>query len=119
MQKPVHRLLLILSLLALSGCQYFKFPGVYKINIQQGNIVTQEMVDQLKPGMTQRQVRYIMGNPLVQDTFNPNRWDYIYTLIPAKGEPTKERITIFFEDDKLSHFSGDFVPDATRAESSN
>lgn len=111
MQKPLRLLpLLLLSLLLASGCQYFKFPGVYKIDVQQGNIITQEMVDQLKPGMSPRQVRFIMGNPLVQDTFNPDRWDYIFTRIPAKGEATKERITIFFEDDKLTHFTGDFVP---------
>ena len=111
MQKHQHRLPLILLVVTLvSGCQYFRFPGVYKINVQQGNIITQEMIDQLKPGMTRRQVRYIMGNPLIQDTFNPDRWDYVYTMIPAKGEPTKERMSIYFEDDKLVRFSGDFVP---------
>lgn len=114
MQKPAQRILLLLALASLVGCQYFKFPGVYKVNIQQGNIVTQEMVDQLKPNMTKRQVRYIMGNPLIEDTFNPDRWDYVYTFRPAKGEPTKERITIYFKDDKLSHFTGDFVPSSAQ-----
>jgi len=115
MQKQVRRLFIAISLMLLAGCQYFQFPGVHKIDIQQGNIVTQEMIDQLKPGMSQRQVRYIMGNPLIEDTFNPDRWDYFYSMIPASGEPTKERISIYFKGDTLSHFSGDFVPSAAQA----
>lgn len=110
MQIHVQRLFLAISLLLLTGCQYFQFPGVYKIDIQQGNIVTQEMVDQLKPGMTKRQVRYVMGTPLMEDTFNPNRWDYYYSMAPGKGELVKERITIFFDGDNLSHFQGDYSP---------
>ena len=71
MQKPIKLISVVILLLITVGCSYAKFPSVYKINIQQGNIVTQEMVDQLKPGMTERQVRYIMGNPLIEDTFSP------------------------------------------------
>ncbi|NIB44612.1 outer membrane protein assembly factor BamE [Pseudomaricurvus alkylphenolicus] len=113
MQKSLFRLLALAGLLTLGGCQYFQFPGVHKINIQQGNIVTQDMVDQLKPGMTRRQVRFVMGTPLVQDTFSPDRWDYFYSMVPARGEPTKERISIYFKDDKLTHFTGDFAPSAS------
>ncbi|WP_439134858.1 outer membrane protein assembly factor BamE [Pseudomaricurvus sp.] len=112
MQKHVRRLFLATSLLLLAGCQYFQFPGVYKIDIQQGNIVTQEMIDQLKPGMTKRQVRYVMGTPLIEDTFNPNRWDYYYSMAPGKGELVKERVSIYFEGDSLSYFSGDYSPSA-------
>ena len=75
--------LTLVGLLALAGCS---FPGVYKIDIQQGNVVTQDMIDQLRPGMTRRQVRFIMGNPLIQDTFNTNRWDYLYSLQPGGGK---------------------------------
>ena len=75
------RLIILLSLLvptlALSGCSGIGFPGVYLINIDQGNIVDQEMVDQLKPEMTRRQVRFLLGTPIVEDTFNNDRWDYI------------------------------------------
>ena len=112
MQKPLRYILLLMitSAIFTTGCESLRFPGVYKINVQQGNIITQEMVDQLKPGMTQRQVRFIMGNPLIQDTFNPDRWDYVYTMIPAKGEPTKERLTIFFEGDTLAYMTGDYRP---------
>ena len=81
--------LTFLGIAALAGCS---FPGVYKIDIQQGNVVTQDMIDQLRPGMTQRQVRFIMGNPLVADTFHPNRWDYIYSMQPGGGERQQERV---------------------------
>ncbi|MCV6614017.1 MAG: outer membrane protein assembly factor BamE [Cellvibrionaceae bacterium] len=110
MQKPFMLLITSLCLVLLGGCSYLKFPGVYSLDIQQGNIVTQEMVDQLKPGMTKRQVRFVLGTPLVADTFNPDRWDYYYSLKDAKGNITKESLTVFFTDDKLTRFSGDFRP---------
>lgn len=113
MQKACRRLLAVLMLASLAGCSYFQFPGVYKLEIQQGNIITQEMVDQLKPGMTKRQVRFILGTPLLADTFNANRWDYFYSLRDPQGETAKERITVFFQDDKLTHFTGDFTPGQT------
>jgi outer membrane protein assembly factor BamE len=61
------------------------------------------MIDQLKPGMTKTQVKFIMGTPLIADTFNQNRWDYFYGLKPAEGEEVRERMVIFFKDDKLSY----------------
>ena len=100
------------GLLALAGCS---FPGVYKIDIQQGNVVTQDMIDQLRPGMTRRQVRFIMGNPLIQDTFNTNRWDYLYSLQPGGGKRQQERMSVFFnESDQLVSLSGDFMPGVSR-----
>ena len=78
---PFVRLLLIaLFIASLTACGAVGFPGVYRINVEQGNIVDQEMVNQLKPGMSRRQVRFIMGTPLVEDTFNSNRWDYTYSV---------------------------------------
>ena len=104
--------LTLVGLLALAGCS---FPGVYKIDIQQGNVVTQDMIDQLRPGMTRRQVRFIMGNPLIQDTFHTNRWDYLYSIQPGGGERQQERISIFFnENDQLASLSGDFMPGVSR-----
>ncbi|MFJ4386123.1 outer membrane protein assembly factor BamE [Pseudomonas sp. NPDC089408] len=104
--------LALAGLLALAGCS---FPGVYKIDIQQGNVVTQDMIDQLRPGMTRRQVRFIMGNPLIQDTFNTNRWDYLYSLQPGGGKRQQERMSIFFnESDQLVSLSGDFMPGVSR-----
>ncbi|HDS1733887.1 outer membrane protein assembly factor BamE [Pseudomonas sp. BP8] len=104
--------LTLVGLLALAGCS---FPGVYKIDIQQGNVVTQDMIDQLRPGMTRRQVRFIMGNPLIQDTFNTNRWDYLYSLQPGGGKRQQERMSIFFnEGDQLVSLSGDFMPGVSK-----
>ena len=104
--------LTFVGLLALAGCS---FPGVYKIDIQQGNVVTQDMIDQLRPGMTRRQVRFIMGNPLIQDTFNTNRWDYLYTLQPGGGQRQQERMSVIFDDnDQLASLSGDFMPGVSR-----
>ncbi len=96
--------------LLIAGCS--EFPGVYKIDIPQGNVVTQEMVDQLRPGMTPSQVRYILGTPLVNDSFSENRWDYIYSIKEGDGQRYQERISLFFEDDKLARLSGDFRPGA-------
>ncbi|NQD93536.1 outer membrane protein assembly factor BamE [Pseudomonas sp. CrR25] len=100
------------GLIALAGCS---FPGVYKIDIQQGNVVTQDMIDQLRPGMTRRQVRFIMGNPLLTDTFHSNRWDYLYSLQPGGGERLQERVSVIFDgNDQLAGLSGDFLPGVSR-----
>lgn len=100
------------SLLVLAGCS---FPGVHKIDIQQGNVVTQDMVDQLRPGMTTRQVRFIMGTPLIADTFNSNRWDYLYSIQLAGGTRKQERISLIFGDDnQLQGLGGDFLPGVSR-----
>ncbi len=100
------------GLIALAGCS---FPGVYKIDIQQGNVVTQDMIDQLRPGMTRRQVRFIMGNPLITDTFHANRWDYLYSIQPGGGTRLQERISLMFDgNDQLAGLSGDFMPGVSR-----
>ena len=101
---------LALTLTACGNVSTLDFPGVYKIGIPQGNIITQEMVDQLRPGMTKRQVIFVMGTPLVRDPFNQDRWDYIYSFQPGGGERGQEGISVFFEDDALMRFAGDFTP---------
>ena len=76
--------------------------------MQQGNVVTQEMVDKLRPGMTHSQVRYVMGTPLITDTFHQNRWDYYYYLRKT-GEKTGEsqRLTVIFKNDSMVSIQGD------------
>jgi outer membrane protein assembly factor BamE len=82
----------------------------YRIDIQQGNYVSQEMVAQLKPGMTKDQVRFVLGTPLLTDVFHSDRWDYIYLFRPGnRGEPQKRQLTVFFENGKLSRVAGDVV----------
>ena len=116
MQNTKHLLtsFTFVGLLALAGCS---FPGVYKIDIQQGNVVTQDMINQLRPGMTRKQVRFIMGNPLLTDTFHADRWDYLYSLQPGGGERQQERISVIFNpNDQLVSLSGDFMPGVSRDE---
>lgn len=90
----------------LSGCSTDKIPGVYRIDIQQGNEITQDMINQLQPGMTKNQVAYVLGTPLIIDTFQPDRWDYIYSFHPGNGEREQRRITIHFQNEQLSYLEG-------------
>tara|TARA_R110001606_G_scaffold361754_7_gene515337 strand:- start:256042 stop:256584 length:543 start_codon:yes stop_codon:yes gene_type:complete len=94
-------------ILSLSACSTDKIPGVYRIDIQQGNDVTQDMINQLKPEMTKKQVAYVMGTPLLIDTFHPDRWDYIYSFQPGNSNREQRRLTLFFMDDKLERIEGD------------
>ena len=103
---PMRILLISLTLTFISACG---FPGVYKINIEQGNIVTQEMVNQLKPGMSRRQVKFIMGTPLVKDTFNRNRWDYVFMIRNGSTVLDQSRVAVEFNEDTLVNVFGDFV----------
>ncbi len=111
--KRIHIGSVVALSLLLGACSSLptpEFPGVYKIPIRQGNIITQEMIDQLEPGMTRRQVNFVMGTPLVQDPFHQDRWDYVYNYQPG-GEPRgQERVTLYFENDRLSRLEGDFQP---------
>lgn len=109
-----RRLLAIIALpMVLGACSSIptpEFPGVYKIPISQGNIITQEMIDQLEPDMTPRQVIYVMGSPLVRDPFRQHRWDYVFNYQPGGGERGQERVTLYFEDERLQRMEGDFEP---------
>lgn len=82
----------------------------YRIEIQQGNYVTQEMVVQLKPGLTRDQVRYVLGTPLLNDIFHEERWDYVFVRQRANSRDVEyRRIAVFFEDGKLKRVDGDSV----------
>lgn len=111
----MYRILILAVAVLFTGCSNLEFPGVYRLPIDQGNIITQEMVDQLKPGMSRSQVQFIMGTPLVADTFNADRWDYIYTFRDGDGNRTQQRLTIFFQNNRLEYFSGDVLPSALSA----
>lgn len=95
---------------AFSACSPEKIPAVYRIDIQQGNVITQEMLDQLEPGMERRKVRYILGTPMLTDTFNESRWDYYYSYTQGTSQPVRRRISVFFEGDKLARIEGDIRP---------
>jgi outer membrane protein assembly factor BamE len=110
--KLASRVFLALVFIAsLTACSSFRFPGVYKVGIQQGHIITQEMVDQLKLGMSKRQVRFVLGNTLLPNTFNDDRWDYPYSVRRgSQGDITQYLFTAYFENDKLVKTEGDFLP---------
>jgi outer membrane protein assembly factor BamE len=103
---------LILIVVLVSGCQSVTLPGLsaHKIDIQQGNYVTQDMVAKLKPGMSRSQVRFALGTPLVADPFHPDRWDYVYVLHKKGRLVEQRRIVVVFQDDKLLRIDGDVVP---------
>lgn len=94
----------------LAGCQYFQFPGVHKINIQQGHIITGEMIDQLNPGMNRRQVRYVLGTPIAEDLFKNERWEYYYSLKMGNGRFYQRKLTVFFDGDIFTHYTGENLP---------
>lgn len=104
----VGLLLLIGSL--LSGCF-----SEFHIDIPQGNIVTTHAIAQLKLGMTARQVRFVIGTPLVRDPFSPDRWDYYNSLSKGGGKPVRHRLTLFFKDGVLTNASGDLAPSDLKA----
>jgi len=76
---------------------------IHRIDVQQGNIIKPELLEQLEPGISKRQVRFIMGSPLIQDPFHADRWDYIFTMQPGHLRKVTEyqRVSVFFQDDKL------------------
>ena len=106
---PFVAALVVAGLLA-GGCANPLRP--YRMEIQQGNYVTQEMVAQLKPGMTKEQVRFALGTPLINDIFHADRWDYVYTRQRARSREVEQRgLTIFFDQsDRLVRLEGDVVP---------
>ncbi len=74
--------------------------SLHRIDIQQGNLVTQEMLDQLQLKMPAHKVRFIMGTPLIMDTFHKNRWDYVYIIQPAYKKPQQRRLTLLFDENQ-------------------
>lgn len=94
--------ILLISTLSLSACTHYKFPWVYRIDVEQGNIIEEKEVDQLEIGMTEKQVIYVIGTPLGRDTFDQSRWDYYYSYRTGKGKFDRERLTLYFTDGILS-----------------
>jgi outer membrane protein assembly factor BamE len=106
------RTVLCLAVL-LGGCSRVPMlPGLspYKMDIQQGNYVTQDMVAKLKPGMSKAQVRFALGTPLVVDPFHTDRWDYIYVLQKGGKVAEHRRLVVLFEGERLLRLEGDVTP---------
>lgn len=91
--------LVLIGAVALGGC------ALYKVEVAQGNLITAEMKQNLKLGMTQRQVRFLLGSPMVQDAFHPERWDYVYFLRKGNGDTAQERLRLTFNGDRLTQIA--------------
>jgi len=105
--RPLPVLAVALAL-ALSACSGGFRLSPYRMDVRQGNMVTQEMVAKLKPGMTEDQVRFVLGTPLITDIFHAGRWDYVYRFQPGgRGEVEERKLTVFFADGKLARVAGD------------
>lgn len=118
--RPTFILLFLCLLALLTGCinepvkSYLpdvprmpRVPLVYHIDVQQGNVVTQEMIAQLEKGMDKKRVQLIMGTPLIIDVFHPNRWDYYYSMSENGAVPESRRISLIFEGENLARIVGD------------
>ena len=101
-------LALVLSCSLLAGCGYV----VYKIDVQQGNYLTQDAVDKLKNGMSKAEVRQVLGTPLLVDTFHNNRWDYYFSNVQRTKAADRKLFSVFFENDKVVSFGGNAQPPA-------
>jgi outer membrane protein assembly factor BamE len=102
--------LLVLSLLVTACSSSLPSIKPYKMPIQQGNLVTSKMMMQLKPGMTKTQVRFVMGTPLINDSFHKDQWDYFYQMEKDGAIIEKRRVILMFEKDLLAKVKGDVIP---------
>lgn len=124
-----RRLCAAVALLAIAGCAsnpgsppstletYFPLItqwGVYRLDINQGNFLSQDMVDKLKVGQTRAQVRLALGTPLVMSAFRDERWDYVYVF--SKGGRVREQrlFTVYFQDELLARWEGDELPQSAQ-----
>ena len=96
-----------------------KIPRVYKLSVQQGNVITQEMVDRLEPGMTRNQVEYVMGRPVLKDPFDDDQWVYLYTLEVPDVFIQAFKMVLIFEEDTLVSITGDYVPTTAEEKAQN
>lgn len=89
---------------------FLGFIKPYRVEVVQGNVVTKEMLTQLREGLTREQVRYVLGSPLLTDVFHADRWDYVFT-IRRQGTPAQERrVTVYFDQDRVSRFDASVLP---------
>ena len=93
-----------------------RFLKPYRPDIQQGNVITSDMVEQLRPSMSRDQVKFMLGTPLLADRFHPDRWDYLYYLKPRSGAAQQRNLVIYFKDSRLDHFTSDPMPPENMAD---
>jgi outer membrane protein assembly factor BamE len=113
-------LLVAVAALAAGGCASSWVPGSlrpYRPDVQQGNIITKDMVEQLRVGMTRDQVRFLLGTPMLTDIFHQDRWDYPYFLRRRTGETQVRKLSVVFQEGKLARFESDAMPAEPLADS--
>ena len=91
-----------LILILLTGCS---IPRIYEVIISQGNLIDEEMMTKLEVGMTESQVKYVLGSPLITDTFTPDRWDYYTSVTQGNRKYSESKLTLYFEDKKLTNWN--------------
>lgn len=125
----MRKLLIFIAIIATAGCSTVgdglrslsgvtdiipnaldRAPLIYRPTIQQGNVVTQEQVNELQPGMTKRQVKFVLGTPMISDIFHVDRWDYAFTRGVGSRPTERQQVTVFFENDRLIRIAGDMRP---------
>jgi outer membrane protein assembly factor BamE len=100
--------LLLFCLILLVGTQTAGCFNYYRMDIQQGNVVNDEMLGKLRPGMSRDQVRYVLGTPLVDDPFHSDRWDYVYSFKAGGSKSTEQsRLTVYFSNNRAQRFEKD------------
>ncbi len=99
----------VIAVCLLAACGSLRLSP-YRIDVRQGNMVTQDMAAKLKPGMTKDQVRFVLGTPLITDIFHADRWDYVYRFQPGWGEVQERKFTVYFADGRLARVAGDVAP---------
>jgi len=109
MTRSLRIAAVVLLACTLGACS-LRLPTAYSPPLQQGNVIEQEALSKLKPGMTRSQVRFALGTPLVVDVFRNDRWDYVYLLRRQGEAPQQRRITVIFDGDLLARVEGDVVP---------
>lgn len=109
-RKSILFLLLPLTLF-LSGCGTTHFPGVYRIDIAQGNFVTDKMLAKLEVGMTPEQVRFVMGPPTLVNPYQTHAWRYLMTFRPGNGDTVQQNIQVYFKDGLYTHYEGHVIDD--------
>ena len=106
MKISLQNISMLFMAIYIASCS---IPKTYEVVISQGNLVDQEMMDKLEVGMTESQVKFVMGSPLISDTFYPNRWDYFTSVTQGTKTYTEQKITLYFEDSKLARWEGNLI----------
>lgn len=108
----------LLAVTSLTACSTWNtakddFLGIitpYRVEVVQGNVVTKEMLAQLREGLSREQVRFVLGSPLITDVFHADRWDYVFSIRRQGAEPQERRVTVYFDQDRVSRFESSSLP---------